>query len=162
MFKLLRVTPEHAFHQGLHWDYFQGAASNAWFANLVDHYLFLCLARTWYPHILNFDILVNWCQPDVVNLINHVHPFLNFKSPFPGDLHFPGSQHLVIQSDSSPSLMATLYTSNLLFFQDLDKLPSVIEDAFQLLTRVGVYPIYLPAQLFSNVYTWPDLDIPST
>ncbi|PBK91031.1 hypothetical protein ARMGADRAFT_1032107 [Armillaria gallica] len=167
----------------------------------VDHYLFLCLAHTWYPQVLNFDILVNWCQLDVANLIYHVHPFLvahvehfpddedplalqfpmtvtvvasnlgpcffdpdwtlwleqdcrhlvigfqNFKSPFPGDLHFPGSQHLVIQSDSLPNSKATLYTSNLPFFQ---------------LSRAGVYPIHLPVQLFSNFYIWPDMDIPAT
>ncbi|PBK85107.1 hypothetical protein ARMGADRAFT_1036603 [Armillaria gallica] len=167
----------------------------------ADHYLFLHLACTWYPQVLNFDMLVNWCQLDMANLINHVHPFLvahvehfpddedplasqflmtvtavannlglcffnpdwtlwldqdcrhlvisfqNFKTLFPGDLHFPGSQHLVIQSDSSPSSKTTLYTSNLLFFQ---------------LSWAGVYPIHLPAQLFSNVYTWLDMDIPAT
>ena len=42
----------------------------------ADHYLLLRLARTWYPQVLDFDILVNWHQPDVATLINHVHPFL--------------------------------------------------------------------------------------
>ncbi|PBK85031.1 hypothetical protein ARMGADRAFT_1036735 [Armillaria gallica] len=145
----------------------------------VDHYLFLCLACTWYPQVLNFNILVNWYQPDMVNLINHVHPFLspvasnlgpcffdpdwmlwlewdchhlvigfqNFKSPFPGDLHFPGSQHLVIQLVSLQNSKSTPYTSDLPFFQ---------------LSWAGVYPIHLPAQLFSNFYIWPDMDIPAT
>ncbi|KAK0429974.1 hypothetical protein EV421DRAFT_1744665 [Armillaria borealis] len=77
-----KVTPEHVFRQGLHWEHFQGAASAAWFANLN-----LRLPPEWldvllniYPvtkfQILDFSILVNWCQPDVVTLINHVHPFL--------------------------------------------------------------------------------------
>ncbi|PBK87897.1 hypothetical protein ARMGADRAFT_1034501 [Armillaria gallica] len=199
MFKLLGVVPEHIFCQGLCWEHFQGAASNAWFANFMDHYLFLHLMHTQYPQVLDFDILVNWCQPDMVNLINHVHPFLvahvehflddrdplalqflitatvvannlgpcffnldwtlwlvqdphhlvigfqNFKSLFTGNLHFPGSQHLVIYLDLSPSSKATLYTSDLSFFQNLDKLPNVIVDALQLLSRAGVYPIYLPA-----------------
>ncbi|KAK0245018.1 hypothetical protein EDD85DRAFT_782989 [Armillaria nabsnona] len=113
----------------------------------VDHYLFLHLACTWYPQVLNFDILVNWSQLDVADLINHVHPFLNFKTPFPGDLHFPGSQHLVTQLDSSPSSKATPCTSDLPFLQ---------------LSQVGVYPIHLPAQLFSNFYLWPEVDLPAT
>ncbi|KAK0431824.1 hypothetical protein EV421DRAFT_1742825 [Armillaria borealis] len=29
------ITPEHIFRQGLRWEHFQGAASAAWFANLV-------------------------------------------------------------------------------------------------------------------------------
>ncbi|KAK0456967.1 hypothetical protein EV421DRAFT_1729477 [Armillaria borealis] len=42
----------------------------------ADHYFLLRLARTRYPQILDFNILVNWCQPEVATLINHVHPFL--------------------------------------------------------------------------------------
>ncbi|KAK0434200.1 hypothetical protein EV421DRAFT_1909512 [Armillaria borealis] len=184
----------------------------------ADHYLLLRLARTRYPQILDFNILVNWCQPDVATLINHVHPFLlahvkhfpddvdilalrflmtvtaiannlgpcfvdpdwslwkvqdprrlviglqNFMSPFPCDLHFPDSQGPVILSDLSPISTAILYVSDLPFFQvgigcypmDLDKLPSAIADALQLLSQAGVYPIHLPARLFSHGYTWSD------
>ncbi|KAK0219311.1 hypothetical protein EDD85DRAFT_797420 [Armillaria nabsnona] len=204
-----QVASEHIFCQGLRWEHFQGAASDAWPEDLplpfawkdlpsllqVDHYLLLHLARTQYPQVLNFDILVNSCQPDVANLINHVHPFLvAHVERFPDDedplvLRFlmtvtavasnlgpcffdqdwtlwleRDRRHLVI------GFQATLYTSDLLFFQvglgcylwDLDKLPSAIADALQLLSRAGVYPIHLPAQLFSNFYIWPDMNIPAT
>ncbi|KAK0430672.1 hypothetical protein EV421DRAFT_1912616 [Armillaria borealis] len=186
----------------------------------ADHYILLRLVHTRYPQILDFSILVNWRQPDVATLINHVHPFLlahikhflddvdilvlqflmmvtaiannlgpcfvdpdwspwkvqdphhlviglqNFMSPFPRDLHFPDSQDPVILSDLLPASTAIPYISDLLFFQvgiscylmDLDKLPSAIADASQLLSQAGVYPIYLPAQLFSHSYTWSDND----
>ncbi len=65
----------------------------------VDHYLFLRLAHTRYPQVLNFDILVNWCQPDVVNLINHVHPFL---------VSVPGVRHLVLTKSPGRLLMSSV------------------------------------------------------
>ncbi|KAK0431314.1 hypothetical protein EV421DRAFT_1743217 [Armillaria borealis] len=136
----------------LHWEHFQGAASATWFANLAclqiscqdalslaglsqaDHYLLLRLARTRYPQILDFNILVYWCQPDVATLINHVHPFLNFMSPFPHDLHFPDSQDPVILSDLSPALTAIPYVGIGCYPIDLDKLPSAIADALRLVS----------------------------
>ncbi|KAK0244871.1 hypothetical protein EDD85DRAFT_946172 [Armillaria nabsnona] len=108
-----------------------------------------------------------WLEQDCHCL---VISFQNFKTLFPGDLHFPGSQHLVTQLDSLPGSKATPFTSDLPFFQvglscypwDLEKLPSVIADALRLLSRAGVYPIHLPAQLFSSFYLWPEVDLPAT
>ncbi|PBK92345.1 hypothetical protein ARMGADRAFT_1031209 [Armillaria gallica] len=130
----------------------------------ADHYLFLHL-------------------PDMANLINHVHPFLVAHVE-----HFPDDEDpLALQF----LMMVTAVASNLgpFFFDpdwtlwleqdchhlvigfqvglgcypwDLDKLPSAIVDALRLLSRVGVHPIHLPAQLFSNFYIWPDVDIPAT
>ncbi|KAK0450476.1 uncharacterized protein EV420DRAFT_1482683 [Desarmillaria tabescens] len=191
-----QVAPEEVFRQGLRWQHFQDAASSAWFANLGDHYLLLRLAHTRYPQVLDSNILVNWCQPEVADLINHVHPFLlAHANHFPDDtdalalrflmtvttvaitwdlvsstrigllgcdLHFPGDQDPVILSDHFPGSTGLQYTSDLPFFQvgigcypmDLDKLPSAIADALRLLSQAGVYPIHLPAWLFSCGYTW--------
>ncbi|KAK0447492.1 uncharacterized protein EV420DRAFT_1483839 [Desarmillaria tabescens] len=183
-----QVAPEEVFRQGLRWQHFQDAASSTWFANLGDHYLLLRLAHTRYPQVLNSNILVNWCQPEVADLINHVHPFLlAHANHFPDDTDALALRFLMtvtavannlgpcfIDPDWTPWMDPVIlldhflgstglqYTSDLPFFQvgigcypmDLDKLPSAIADALRLLSQAGVYPIHLPARLFSHGYTW--------